>query len=252
MRCNRMYGLTRPVSSTRPSPISFGFCNRVQARQDARRCGIARACPSVEPAPDRHYWVGKWIVNGGTKQLFSTHGVIGRHCNCVTVNATGGDRAVPQTHTSGRYCLYPLARSSLYRYRALRWSRWSADLSSWRPLAGARRRSGSHSWRRRRQGGVRRGRPLLSRPRAAVGSGGPGLRACGRLLSRESDRRIDRIPLDPVVARSCVAGALVRVAMVVRFCCMIRVSPRVPVCPVCTFVSNAPISPGVFRHPTTD
>jgi hypothetical protein len=187
MRCNRMYGLTRPVSSTRPSPISFGFCNRVQARQDARRCGIARACPSVEPAPDRHYWVGKWLVNGGTKQLFSTHGVIGRHCNCVTVNATG-DRAVPQTHTSGRYGLYPLARSSSYRYRALRWSRWSADLSSWRPLAGARRRSGSHSWSRRRQGGVRRGRPLLSRPRAAVGSGGPGLRACGRLLSRESDR----------------------------------------------------------------
>ncbi len=48
-------------------------------------------------------------------------------------------------------------------------------------------------------------------------------------------------------AVTCVAGALVRVAMVVRFCCMFRVSPRVPVCPVCTFVSNAPISPGVFR-----
>ena len=183
--------------------------------------------------------------------------VIGRqrHCNCVTVNATG-DRAVPQTHTSGRYCLYPLARSSLYRYRALRWSRWSADLSSWRPLAvRARRRSGSHSWRRRRQGGVRRGRPLLSRPRAAVGSGGPGLRACGRLLSRESDRRMfDRtsIPLDPVVARSCVAGALVRVAMVVRFCCM-SVCPRVSLC--VPFVRLCPMlqSPSVsFDVPVTD
>ena len=52
--------------------------------------------------------------------------------------------------------------------------------------------------------------------------------------------RIDRIPLDPVVARSCVAGALVRVGMVVRFSCMIRVSPRVPMCPVCT--QSPPVS----------
>ena len=168
-----------------------------------------------------------------------------RHCNCVTVNATG-DRAVPQTHTSGRYGLYPLARSSSYRYRALRWSRWSADLSRraealWESL-----------WEQEAAGWGSQG--AASSESAAGsgrfrGTGAAGLRPAveSGVGSKPLDRRIDRIPLDPVVARSCVAGALVRVAMVVRFCCMIRVSPRVPVCPVFTFVSNAPISPGVFR-----
>ena len=91
--------------------------------------------------------------------------------------------------------------------------------------AGAGRRSGS-GWR---QGRVRCGRPLLSRPRGVVGSGPAAVLAV--VESAEVSGFGCR-----VVVRGCRCFW-----MVVRFVCVLRVSACALVCPVCV-----PAPPGVF------
>ena len=95
--------------------------------------------------------------------------------------------------------------------------------------AGAGRRSGSAGWR---QGRVRWGRPLLSRPRGAVGSG-------------PAPADVEPATVS-AVAWSCGGVSLPRwVWMVVRFVCVFRVPVCAPACPVrVPCVSRLP--PGVF------
>ena len=116
------------------------------------------------------------------------------------------------------------AASSLHEpfISVLRYSITVSDARSYLFTCGARRsRSG------RRPGRVRWGRPLLSRPRGAFGSGAAA----------------DEPAADSVVARSC-AGVLAGMDGCEVRLCVFRVlvcAHCAPVCPVCV-----PAPPGVF------